>query len=243
LFELWNKEGKEMKTLIRLERLLLVVGLGLLAVYAGSQIRRIVSSWAALRRFDAIKQPVSTVSAKVSEKPLPTTRPNFALWAEKRIREYQESLEQHFPPPVAVLRIPKIELEAPVWEGTDDLTLNRGVGWIPGTAGIEEEGNVGIAGHRDGFFRRLKDLQVGDTMDLVTKTRTVTYVVNDFQIVDPDDISVLQPASTSSLTLVTCYPFYFVGSAPQRYIVHASITDSKQPNNRDHDLIGSEHNK
>jgi len=218
---------------------LLVSGAALLAVYAGGQIRRIVSSWAGLQRFEAIQQSAPADSWKAADQRWPAVRPNFALWAEKRIREYQESLAQSFPPPVAVLHIPKIELEVPVWEGTDDETLNRGVGWIVGTARIEEKGNVGIAGHRDGFFRGLKDLHLGDSMALVTRTRTDTYTINEFQIVDPDDMSVLQPTATPSLTLVTCYPFYFVGSAPKRYIVHASITDSKQLRTSGHDQTSS----
>lgn len=224
-----------MKALLRFDRILFLLGLGLLAVYVGSQIHRIVSSWVALRRFDAIQRPIPATPEKASGESLVTLQPKFALWAEKRIRDYQESLERHFPPPVAVLRIPKIELEAPVWEGTDDLTLNRGVGWIEGTEEIEQEGqegNVGIAGHRDGFFRGLKDLQIGDTMDLVTKTRRQTFVIDQFQIVSPKDVSVLQPTPTPSLTLVTCYPFYFTGSAPKRYIVHASIKSSKQTDSK-----------
>jgi sortase A len=126
-----------------------------------------------------------------------------------------------------VLRVPKIHLEAPVLDGTDDLTLNRGLGHIVNTAKPGEIGNLGIAGHRDGFFRGLKDLGVGDRLDLSLPNRTDTYVVDSVKIVDPRDVSVLEPTSEPSLTLVTCYPFYFVGSAPQRYIVHASIVRSK----------------
>jgi sortase A len=87
---------------------------------------------------------------------------------------------------------------------------------------VGASGNLGIAGHRDGFFRGLKDIQTGDTISLVTTAATETYVVDNIKIVDPTDVSVLQPESVSSLTLVTCYPFYFIGSAPKRYIVHSS---------------------
>jgi sortase A len=222
-----NEKRVKMKWFSRLEHLLLILGLGLLAVYVGRQIHRITSSWGGLRRFEAIQQSASADSQETTKRSRSTAPPDSALWAKKRIRNYQERLEQHFPLPMAVLRIPRIQLEAPVWEGTDDQTLNRGVGWIAGTARIEETGNVGIAGHRDGFFRGLKDLQIGDRIDLVTQTRTDTYVVDEFQIVSPNDVSVLQSTSTPSLTLVTCYPFYFAGSAPQRFIVRASITDSK----------------
>jgi sortase A len=85
---------------------------------------------------------------------------------------------------------------------------------------------VGIAGHRDGFFRGLKDLHLGDTMDLYTENGNSRYVVDEILIVPPENVSVLAPQSKPALTLVTCYPFYFVGSAPLRYVVHASITAS-----------------
>ena len=113
-------------------------------------------------------------------------------------------------------------------EGTDDVTLNRGVGRIAGTSRVGESGNLGIAGHRDGFFRGLKDIAVGDKIELATANGTDTYVVDKIQIVNPNDVTVLRPTLESSLTLVTCYPFYFIGGAPQRYIVHASMLNSQQ---------------
>ena len=102
-----------------------------------------------------------------------------------------------------------------------------GVGRIEGTASLGENGNVGIAGHRDGFFRGLKDIGPGDTIEMVTPKVKETYVVDHVVIVDPSDVSVLRPRLHPSLTLVTCYPFYFVGSAPKRYIVQASLTASE----------------
>jgi len=126
--------------------------------------------------------------------------------------------------PSGVLSIPKLQLEVPVYDGTDDLTLNRGVGRIIGTARLGNAGNTGIAGHRDGFFRGLKDIAPGDRIDLVLPSQKSHYVVENIQITSPDDVSVLRPTPKASLTLVTCYPFYFVGSAPQRYIVIASLT-------------------
>jgi sortase A len=148
---------------------------------------------------------------------------DFSLWAEKRIQAYKESLLIASSLPLAVLEIDKVKIRVPVFEGTDDLTLNRGAGRIAGTAAPGVAGNIGIAGHRDGFFRGLKDIAVGDHIDLVTTTERTSYVVDQIEIVDPTDVSVLRPRATSSLTLVTCFPFYFVGDAPQRFIVHASI--------------------
>ena len=112
-------------------------------------------------------------------------------------------------------------------EGTDDLTLNRGVGHIAGTALVGEDGNIGIAGHRDGFFRGLKNIRVGDRIDLEEPDRIKTYVVERLEIVDPENVSVLRSSSRPSLTLVTCYPFYFIGAAPRRFIVHAVLIGSK----------------
>jgi sortase A len=151
---------------------------------------------------------------------------DFSLWSEKRIAGYEHSLAQYIDPPLAVLRISKVHLEVPVLEGTDDLVLDRGVGHIAGTVRPGEVGNIGIAGHRDGFFRVLKDVRPGDTIELETPNRADTFVVQQIVLVDPNDVSVLQPQSVASLTLVTCYPFYYVGSAPQRYIVQASATIS-----------------
>ncbi len=146
---------------------------------------------------------------------------DFGLWSKSRIRAYEKVTGQS-PPPEAILSIPRIDLRVPVLEGTDELTLNRGVGRIEGTARIGEPGNIGIAGHRDGFFRGLKELAEGDVLDLTTAEGNASYLVDRILIVNPEDVQVLETRSAHSLTLVTCYPFYFVGSAPQRYIVQAS---------------------
>ena len=112
-------------------------------------------------------------------------------------------------------------------EGTDDLSLNRAVGHIAGTPRPGENGNVGIAGHRDGFFRGLKDVSTGDTIEIVTPDGVDKYVIDEITVVNPTDVSVLAPRAQPSVTLVTCYPFYFIGSAPQRYIVRASLVGSR----------------
>ncbi len=105
--------------------------------------------------------------------------------------------------------------------GTDDRTLDRGVGHIEDTAQPGTDGNLGIAGHRDGFFRGLKDITPGDLMELDTLQGTDVYRVERTWVVSPEEVSVLDPTSTPAITLVTCYPFYFVGSAPDRFIVRA----------------------
>jgi sortase A len=149
--------------------------------------------------------------------------PDFRLWSPKRIEAYQTSVTTNIPAPLGLLRIPSIEIEVSVLEGTDDLTLNRAVGHIDGTAAPGKEGNIGIAGHRDGFFRGLKDVHLGEYLDLYTERGNTRYIVDEIRIVPPEDVSVLAPRPRSFITPVTCYPFYFVGSAPLRYIVHASI--------------------
>lgn len=142
----------------------------------------------------------------------------------ERITAYEESLRQQFAPPLAGLEIPKIGVEVPVFDGTDDLTLNRGVGRIIGSGRVGQGGNVGIAGHRDGFFRGLKDVVAGDRIELRTPQRTEVYEVDQIRIVSPSDVDVLKDRGVATLTLVTCYPFYFIGDAPQRYIVRATVS-------------------
>jgi len=145
-----------------------------------------------------------------------------SLWSAHRARRYQASLGKTGEA-LAVLRIPRLHLEVPVLEGTDEFTLNRGVGRIAGTSLPGQGGNIGIAGHRDGFFRPLKDVRAGDSIELATTSGTHVYAVDRIRIISLGDVGVLRPRTKPSLTLVTCYPFYFVGRAPNRYIVEASL--------------------
>lgn len=214
-----------MRWMRKFERLLLIIGVLMLCVYFGARIQGFILSRAEVRRFQS-QQLLAQELNKGTE--ATGKAPDFSLWSPKRIQGYQESLASHFTPAMALLRIPKIHLEVPVLEGTDDLILNRAVGHIAGTArpGEASDGNIGIAGHRDGFFRGLKDVATGDRIEVMTQKETTTYVIDQITIVNPSDVSVLAPRSRSSVTLVTCYPFYFVGSAPQRYIVQGYLTSS-----------------
>jgi sortase A len=148
--------------------------------------------------------------------------PDQSLWAEKRIREYEESLAVEADPPLAVMTIDKLGIQVPVYNGADDFNLNRGVARIKGTAAVDAVGNLGVAGHRDGFFRGLKDIEVGDEIELLTTHGPIGYAVSSIEIVDPEDVWVLAPTDEKTLTLVTCYPFYYVGHAPKRFIVQAT---------------------
>jgi sortase A len=151
------------------------------------------------------------------------TAPNQEDWADKRVAEYQESLKVEAGPPLAVMTIDKLDIQVPVYDGADDFNLNRGVARIRGTTRVDADGNLGIAGHRDGFFRGLKDIAIGDHIDLQTARGEAVYTVSSITIVEPSDVSVLAPTPERTITLVTCYPFYFVGQAPKRYIVKATI--------------------
>jgi sortase A len=119
------------------------------------------------------------------------------------------------------IEIPRLLLSAVVVEGVDRRTLRRAVGHIPGTVLPGEPGNVGITGHRDTFFRPLKDLRINDEIQLSTLKGTFKYEVESLRVVEPDNVGVLAPSGENVLTMVTCYPFYYVGPAPKRWIVRA----------------------
>jgi sortase A len=119
------------------------------------------------------------------------------------------------------IEIPRLLLSAVVVEGIDKTTLRRAVGHIPGTALPGEAGNVGLAGHRDTFFRPLKDLKIKDQIQFSTLKGNFHYEVESLRVVAPDNVGVLAPSGENVLTMVTCYPFYFVGPAPKRWIVRA----------------------
>ncbi|HYP12518.1 MAG TPA: class D sortase [Bryobacteraceae bacterium] len=127
---------------------------------------------------------------------------------------------------VGRIEIPRINISAVVREGSDDKTLKRAAGHIPSTALPGESGNVGIAAHRDGFFRNLRSVKKGDQIRMVTTWGTYEYEVSDLKIVQPEDVEVLEPGPKPLMTLVTCYPFNFVGNAPKRFIVHARQLDA-----------------
>jgi sortase A len=124
---------------------------------------------------------------------------------------------------VGRIEIPAVGLATRVLEGSDASTLRLAVGHIPGTAFPGPSGNVGLAGHRDTFFRSLRRIKVGDEIRLTTSAGTFKYRVISLRVVLPDAIEVLKDTELPTLTLVTCYPFDFAGTAPQRLIVHAEM--------------------
>jgi sortase A len=217
----------------RIERILLSLGLALLAVWIGAELHSEVSSRVAIMRFEAGEVHERDTRLARAKDIASRELVDFSLWSEKRISSYRESLTTKVDAPIAILAIRKINLTVPVYNDTDDLTLDRGVGRILGTAKIGDRGNLGIAGHRDGFFRGLKDLAPQDEIELRRSGISDTYVIDQISLVAPSDVSVLKPTRVPSVTLVTCYPFYYIGSAPQRYIVRASIKKSDRVD-RDH---------
>ena len=165
-----------------------------------------------------------TLSARMTLARFQEQHAETTSWAPGRVQAYRRALSVALPAPVAVLHLPTAHLDVPVLEGTSATVLNRGAGHLQGTAAPgSSSGNIVIAGHRDGFFRRLKNLAVGDTIQLARKDGTATYRVEDLRVVERTDTAALQPTHTPTLTLVTCYPFFYLGAAPQRYIVRASL--------------------
>lgn len=208
-----------------IEGLLWGTGVLVLALCAAALVHRSVSSRADLKRFDEARAGRPQAPSPGAPSAGPLAEPavaDFSLWAPGRVKGYRESLLQGSPMPLAILEIPRLGLRVAVLEGTDEVTLNRGLGHIGGTPIPGQGGNVGLSGHRDGFFRCLKDVREGDRIRLVLPRSVEDYAVTRTRIVAPEEVSVLAPTSGKTLTLVTCYPFYYLGSAPQRFIVTAA---------------------
>lgn len=216
---------------------LLLTGVLLIAAYGGVRAWSSGQSAAGISAFEearaatlplaAAAEPMGemTVAARASRW---ADAPDTSLWSQKRIDDYNAALAaENGDAPHAVLHIEHLDIRVPVYNGADDFNLNRGVARIIGTGRVGEVGNLGIAGHRDGFFRPLKDIELGDRMTLETYFGTEVYEVSSIEIVDPSDLRVLAPTDTAMVTLVTCYPFYYVGNAPQRFIVKAEVVNDQ----------------
>ena len=119
------------------------------------------------------------------------------------------------------LEIPRLRLSVMVMEGIAEKTLRLGGGHIPGTAYPGASGNAGFAAHRDTFFQKLRNVRKDDVIKFTTRSETFAYRVASTAVVNPSDLGVLRPTSSETITLVTCFPFYYVGPAPKRFVVHA----------------------
>ncbi|AZQ10554.1 class D sortase [Shewanella khirikhana] len=176
-----------------------------------------------------------TRSVLAQSAPPPVKAPDMTDWSAARKKGYAEqspSAETSLAMPPALIgkiRIDDIDVEAALFDGDSELNLNKGVARVSHTAGLGEQGNLVIAGHRDSFFRKLGQLKKGASIDVMSVDGQLhRYQMTDSWIVTPEDTWVMAPVSSDVLTLITCYPFYFVGSAPQRYIVRAKKVSPHQ---------------
>jgi sortase A len=189
-----------------LERVLLVVGIVCLGYYGYVSAETALYQAYETRELDAILAAAPVSPADVTLPAAPRVRPPAGSALGR-------------------LEIPRLGVSAIVRAGSDARTLRLAIGHIGGTALPGEPGNVGLAAHRDTFFRRLGEIQAGDKVQFVTPDGTYLYRVESTQVVEPHDTWVLNPTDDSVLTLVTCYPFRYVGSAPQRFIVRAHLAE------------------
>jgi len=208
------------RSLIWLEYLLLLSGILILAVDLTALSEGRLRSRALLRRFTDLRLTTS--------QPRGSSDSRDHSPKDNSLPRQSQPLDSHHSAAgssavLAVLRISRLGLAVPLLDGTDALTLNHSAGHIAGTARPGEAGNIGIAGHRDSFFRGLKDVHVGDVIDLERTNGSDKYTVDNILIVAPSDVYVLRRRNTPSLTLITCYPFYFIGNAPERFVVEASL--------------------
>lgn len=214
-----------------LEYLCWTAGIGLLLAFAGG---RAFGEYERQQAFAAFAEAKSALPASATGAPraaaepdagpasweMTPAAPDRADWSPARIRQHAEAQADPLLP-VALLRIPRVALEVPVYPDLGERNLNRGAGLVNAASVADSEGNIAIAAHRDGYFRALSRVRLGDLVELESISGPRQYRIESLRIVDPHDLSPLQATAGPALTLVTCYPFWFVGNAPQRYIVRA----------------------
>jgi sortase A len=197
-------------------------GAALLMLYFSARAFAVIEREEAIAVFTQAQRPIEPALAAAEG--ASGLAPDQSRWSEGRRQRYAALLadaQASAEIPAAVLRIRSIRLEVPVYADSNERNLNRGAVLVSGTASPESDGNVAIAAHRDGFFRLLQGIAVGDVVEVESRSRRRVYRVAELLIVEPTDTSPLRDTSQPTVTLVTCYPFYFVGSAPQRFIVRA----------------------
>lgn len=195
-----------------------------LGVYSYAYLERVLYQSEASRKFDRAPHGDAAVLAASIDAVTPGGR---VVGASRKPWPSSKS-----PSSVAVigrLSVKRLRLSAMVREGIDRQTLELAVGHIPATALPGETGNIGVAGHRDTFFRGLKDLRNGDEVQFTTTHGDFKYVVESVIIVEPDNVSVLAASSENVLTMVTCYPFSYIGAAPRRFVVRARQVSPEAP--------------
>lgn len=191
-----------------------------LIAWSGYQVRAVLAQERAIAQMNDPDVARNAEDGNVLE------TPDRSLWSAHRISRHAETLATTSAPrAIGLLSIPAVDIRVAVFDGIEESVLDLGAGRVPGTARVGQSGNIAVAGHRDGFFRRLKDIAIGDGISLAHDGGVDSYVVTSRTIVRPDDVSVIQPTDESVMTLITCYPFYFLGSAPERFIVRAEKID------------------
>jgi sortase A len=147
--------------------------------------------------------------------------PDQSDWSSKRVAAYTRSLQLQLDAPMAVVSIPTIDIAVRVYADDVPMALESGTAWVAGSAAPATRGNIVVAGHRDGFFRRLEGIPLGTQIQLTTDAGIQEFEVVNVSIVDALDMSPLEPTDETVLTLITCHPFRYQGFAPDRYIVRA----------------------
>jgi sortase A len=194
----------------------LALAIACLGLYGYAYLERVLYQTYESREFDRMPDRIAAAVAASNDQIAPIGRV---------VRASRKSVpSSKLPSPTALigrLSVPRLHLSAMVREGIDGNTLQVAVGHVPATALPGQAGNVGLAGHRDTFFRGLRDLRSGDEIQISTLSGDFQYTVESLIVVEPDDIGVLAPSPENMLTLVTCYPFSYIGTAPKRFVVRA----------------------
>lgn len=189
------------------------LGCALLVAYGAAKATAEIGRAQALQAFAAAGAASAPAAADV----------DTSLWAPGRIADYRQALTTVTEPPLATLAVPAVKLTVPVYVDDSETHLNRGAGLARGAPLPGHGGNLVIAGHRDGFFRALKDVREGELIEVRTRDRLLTYRITALTVVAIDDNRLLADTDDDRITLVTCYPFYHVGPAPKRYLVRGVL--------------------
>lgn len=225
----------------RIEKAILLAGVIAIGVWAWSNIRGTVSqswdNWVFDRRMHGQQATVSQYLGAKTSQAADSVKAWLGLHAAPRPSPPQLApVPQAERPPVIQnggmvgrLEIPRLRMRAMVREGIDPGTLDLALGHIPGTAWPGQSGNVGVAGHRDTLFRGLRQIERNDLIQFQTLAASYTYRVESTEITKPRDVGVLGAGQYPEITLVTCYPFNYVGSAPDRFIVKARLVSQGPP--------------
>jgi sortase A len=211
-----------------LERLLFSLGLGGLLLYGLFVGQSLYAETIARAQFDHSRSlvEVTLVDDLVADKKTADSNgPKMLLWSDNFINKYQQAITKGGDTAIAVLKIDSVDIEVAVFDGATNHNLDRGVARIDSTGITSSDKRIGIAGHRDGWFRPLKDIKIGAIISLETLHGVRNYRVYNTKIVDPSNVGVLK-GDSNTLVLVTCYPFYFAGKAPKRFIVEATELES-----------------